>query len=181
MTPRSEAIAARAPRISRTTVFFVVLALASSGALVWRRGAGALLEAGTSAAWLLVSIAPVLAAALLLGGYVNALLPHERVARWLGPQSGWRGLGLATLGGIVTPAGPFTVFPVVLGLRHAGAGFAVCVVYLTAWATLGLQRVVVWELPFLGPDFVALRIAASLPLPLLAGALASTLARHLDR
>jgi uncharacterized membrane protein YraQ (UPF0718 family) len=107
---------------------------------------------------------------------VRALLPHERVARWLGPESGWQGYALAMLGGVVTPAGPFAVFPILLGLRQAGAGFAVCVVYVTAWATLGAQRIVVWELAFLGFDFVGLRVLASLPLPVVAGLLAAAAA-----
>jgi hypothetical protein len=37
---------------------------------------------------------------------------------------------------------------------------------------------VVWELPFLGHDFVALRVLASLPLPLAAGLLARAIARR---
>lgn len=167
-----------ARRVTRTTGFFVVLAAASAAGLAWRDGGGELLDALAGAGTLLVSIAPVIGAALLLGGYVDALLPHDRVAQWLGPESGLRGYGLAALGGVVTPAGPFAVFPILLGLRRAGAGFAVCVVYLTAWATLGVHRIVVWELPFLGADFVALRLAASLPVPILAGVLANLVARR---
>ncbi|MDZ7749177.1 MAG: permease [Halofilum sp. (in: g-proteobacteria)] len=168
-------------RVTRTTTFFVILALGSASALAWRDGGAELVDALATAATLLLSIAPVIGAALLLGGYVNALLPHDRVARWLGPDSGLRGYGLALLGGVVTPAGPFAVFPILVGLRAAGAGFAVCVVYVTAWATLGLQRMIVWELPFLGFDFVALRIVASLPLPIVAGVLAAAVARRVNR
>ena len=170
-----------ARRVTRTTTFFVILATASAGGLAWRDGGGELLDALASAGTLLLSIAPVIGAALLLGGYVHALLPHDRVAHWLGPDSGMRGYGLAALGGIVTPAGPFAVFPIILGLRRAGAGFAVCVVYLTSWATLGLHRMVIWELPFLGFDFVGLRLAASLPVPILAGFLAHAIARRVGR
>jgi len=168
-------------RITRTTTFFIALASLSAAGLAWRDGGAALADALASAAWLLVTVAPLIATAFLLGGYVNALLPHDRVARWLGPDSGWRGYGLAALGGVVTPAGPFAVFPILLGLRQAGAGFPVCVVYVTAWATLGLQRTLVWELPFLGVDFVGLRVLASLPLPLIAGVLASLVAQRVER
>lgn len=168
-------------RVTRTTWFFVVLATASAAGLAWRDGGTGLLDAAIDAGRLLLSIAPVVATALLLGGYVHALLPHERVARWLGPGSGYRGYGLAMLGGIVTPAGPFAVFPILVALRQAGAGFAVCVVYLTAWAMMGAQRIAIWELPFLGLDFVGLRLAVSLPLPILAGLLAAAVARRLDR
>jgi len=73
------------------------------------------------------------------------------------------------------------VFPILVGLRGAGAGFPVCIVYVTAWATLGIQRIVVWELPFLGPDFVLLRVLASLPLPIIAGLLAAAAARQVNQ
>ena len=168
-------------RITRTTWFFVVLAAVSATGLAWRDGGAEVLAAATDAGRLLLYIAPVIIIALLLGGYVHALLPHERVARWLGPGSGYRGYGLAMLGGIVTPAGPFAVFPIMLGLRQAGAGFAVCVVYVTAWATMGAQRIVIWELPFLGFDFVGLRLAVSLPLPIVAGLLAQVVAHRVCR
>jgi len=167
-------------RVTRTTWFFVVLAVASGGGLAWRDGPGAFVDALGSAGMLLVYIGPVIAAALLLGGYVHALLPHDRVARWLGPESGWRGYGIAVLGGVVTPAGPFAVFPILMSLRQAGAGFPVCVVYLTAWAVLGAQRTVIWELPFLGAHFVALRLVASLPVPIVAGLLAHAVARRVS-
>lgn len=168
-------------RITRTTTFFILLAFAAAAMLAWRDGGEELLDALATAARLFVFIAPVIGAALLLGGYVHALLPHDKVAHWLGPESGMRGYALAMLGGIVTPAGPFAVFPILVGLRGAGAGFAVCVVYVTAWATLGAQRVFVWELPFLGLDFVLLRIAASIPLPIIAGLLAAAAARSVSR
>jgi len=168
-------------RITRSTLFFVVLAVAAAAGLAWRDGPGAVLEAVTEAGRLLLYIAPVIGVALLLGGYVQALLPHDRAARWLGPDSGMRGYAIAVLGGIVTPAGPFAVFPILVALRQAGATFAVCVTYITAWATLGVQRVVIWELPFLGIDFVVLRIAASLPLPILAGLLATAVVKQVER
>lgn len=168
-------------RVTRSTWFFIVLAAVSAGGLALRDGGAELADALTHAATLLLSIAPVIGAALLLGGYVNALLPHDQAARWLGPGSGARGYGIALMGGIVTPAGPFAVFPILVALRRAGASFPVCVVYVTAWATLGIQRLVIWELPFLGFDFVALRLAASLPVPILAGLLAAAVARQVSR
>ena len=166
-------------RVTRTTSFFIVLATVSAAGLAWRDGNAAVTAAVTDAARLLLFVAPLIGAGLLLGGYVRALLPHDKIARWLGPNSGPRGYALAMLGGIVTPAGPFAVFPILLGLRQAGAGFAVSVVYVTAWATLGVQRIVVWELPFLGLDFVGLRLAACLPLPIIAGVMAGAAARRL--
>ncbi len=168
---------ARRPRIDRLTLFFAVLAASSAAGLYAIDGAGELGNAVLHAGRLLLSIAPIILAALFLGGYIQALLPHDLVQRWLGDRSGIRGYVVAMTAGILTPAGPFGAFPVVLALRKGGAAFDVCTVYITGWATLGIHRIVIWELPFLGADFVALRVTASLLLPLAAGLIARAIAR----
>lgn len=160
------------------TLFFVALAALSAAAVWAQQGPTALLDALRTAGWLLAGITPVIVVALFIGGYIQALMPNEQVARWLGGNSGASGYLLATAAGVATPAGPFGAFPLVLALRGAGARFDVCVVYLTAWATLGIHRIVIWELPFLGVDFVVLRVLVSLPLPLLAGLSALALLRR---
>lgn len=179
---RADKRAAAQPRrrMARTTLFFVLLAAAAAGGLALRDGGAELVAALLDAGRLMLMILPVIGAALWLGGYVQALMPQDRVTHWLGPESGRRGYLIALAGGILTPAGPFAVFPILLVLRQAGAGFAVCVVYVTAWATLGVQRVVIWELPFLGPEFVVLRLLASLPLPIVAGLLAAAVAHRVQ-
>lgn len=159
-------------RPDRMTLFFSMLAAAAVAGLWLRDGPAEVLDALQSAGMLLLGIAPVIVMALFLGGYVQALLPHGLVTRWLGEDSGAGRYLLATVAGVITPAGPFAAFPLGLALRRAGAGFDVCVVYLSAWATLGIHRILIWELPFLGPDFVLLRVLASLPVPIAAGLLA---------
>lgn len=165
----------RPGRLDRMTLFFITLAVVSAGGVWLHDGPDGVLDALRSAGTLLLGIAPLIIVALFVGGYVQALLPHNLVARWLGEGGGSGRYLLASVAGVVTPAGPFGAFPLVVALRNAGAPFDVCVVYLSAWATLGLQRIVIWELPFLGPDFVLLRVLASLPVPIAAGILARAL------
>lgn len=164
-------------RLDGTAIFFVALALVTGGATAWLHGGQAVVGSLARAAGLLAWITPVLLGALLLGAYIQRLVPRETMERWLGRDSGWRGLALATLAGSATPGGPFTAFPLVAALYHSGAATPVCITYLTAWSVLGINRALVWELPFLGADFVALRMAVSLPLPFLAGWLAIRLER----
>ncbi|HSH40670.1 MAG TPA: permease [Arenicellales bacterium] len=162
----------RERRLDRMTLFFIALAAASAAGLGLRDGAGEVLDALGRSGMLLLGIGPVIVVALFLGGYVQALLPRDMVARWLGGDGGTLKYLLAIAAGVVTPAGPFGAFPLVVALRRAGAPFDVCVVYLSAWATLGLHRILIWELPFLGQDFVLLRVLASVPVPFAAGVLA---------
>lgn len=164
--------------MDRVTLFFAALA-AVTGAALWQRdGVGAVLAALGEGAGLLAAVLPLVAMAVLMAGYVQLLLPQRVVQRWLGQESGLRGLLLATAAGAVTPGGPFTAFPLVVGLRGVGASVPVCITYLTSWSVLGIQRVLVWELTFFGTEFVLLRLLVSLPLPLLAGLASLALTRR---
>ena len=116
-------------------------------------------------------VLPRMAAALLISGFVQVLVPHDLVKRWLGKSAGLKGVFVATGVGALTPGGPMLAFPLVIVLRNAGASTASLITFLTAWATLGFHRVLMWELPLLGPNFAAVRYLASIPLPFVAGAI----------
>jgi hypothetical protein len=49
------------------------------------------------------------------------------------------------------------------------------VAYLTAWSMMGLQRILVWDVPFMGAEFSLTRFLISAPLPILAGLIARAL------
>ena len=46
------------------------------------------------------------------------------------------------------------------------------IAYAGGWALLGVQRILIWELHLLGPDFAITRYLISIPLPILAALLA---------
>jgi uncharacterized membrane protein YraQ (UPF0718 family) len=121
-----------------------------------------------------LELLPRLAAAQVIAAILWVLLPRDRISQLLG-TGGRRGLLIATAAGIVTPGGPASAFPLLALLASAGADRGVMVAYITSWALLGLQRIVVWDIPFMGADFSVLRFALSLPLPVLAGMLARRL------
>jgi uncharacterized membrane protein YraQ (UPF0718 family) len=165
-------------RPDSTTLFFMALAAVSAGTLWWRDGPERTLGAFGHAGTLLLGITPILVAALFMGGYAQSLLPRDKIAQWLRESTGTSVYLIAIVAGTLTPAGPFAAFPLVLALRRAGVPFDVCVVYLSAWGALGIHRIVIWELPFLGHDFVMLRVLASLPVPIAAGLLARVLFKN---
>ncbi len=167
------------PMMDGAAWFFVVLALISASALVWVKGFDALLTAGEKASSLLLTVAPMILVGLFLGGLVKEITDPQRIAPILGTQSGVRGLVIATLLGAATPGGPFAAFPIVYALSLAGADIGAVIAYLTAWSVLGLHRLVIWELPLLGSDFVIARMLASLPLPIVAGLVARILVNRL--
>lgn len=118
---------------------------------------------------LLTSVAPQLALGFLMAGLATVLIPQSAVAGLVGEGSGLQGLLIATGAGALTPGGPFLQFPLVAALMRNGASEGAVAAYLTAWSLLGMRRVLVWELPVLGPTFASVRWTASLILPLVVG------------
>lgn len=154
---------------------FLVLAVGSAGVCWWTQGPDIFREALHDDLGLMVSVFPRIVLALMVAGLVQAILPRDKVAYWVGSESGLRGILIATVAGALTPGGPMTSFPFVVALYMAGADRGSLVAYLTAWELLGFQRFMVWEVPMLGVDFALLRGLANLPLPILAGLLARKL------
>ena len=86
-----------------------------------------------------------------------------------------RGLIIATAAGIVTPGGPASAFSLLVIVASAGADRGILITYITSWALLAVQRIIVWDLPFMGAEFSAIRFLVCLPLPILAGMIARRL------
>ena len=150
----------------------IAVVVAVSAVLVWRRdGTDGVLKILTSDLWLFGEILPRVLAGCLLGAFVAEVLPHEKVSRALGPNSGLKGLLIGTAFGAILPGGPFTVYPVASALLTVGADFGAAIAMVVSWTLIGYGRAVTWELPIMGADFTLWRIVISLPLPILAGAL----------
>ncbi len=114
------------------------------------------------------NIVPRLAIGFLGSGFMAALIPEELVQRWLGADSGFLGLLIAAFAGMFVPGGPVVGFTLGAAALKGGAALGPITAFVTAWALYGLQRVLVWEVPFMPSRLVWLRVVASLPLPLLA-------------
>jgi hypothetical protein len=155
------------------TSFWVLgLIAVLAGIACWQiKGPQALRESFESDLDLLLFLAPRFGAAMLIAAFVQVLLPRDKVAKYLGEAAGLKAVAIGTVAGSLTPGGPMTSFPLVQSLQQAGTGRSALVAYITSWSTMGFQRILNWELPLLGPDMVVLRIAASLPLPAIAGLL----------
>ena len=124
---------------------------------------------------LLADLVPRVTAAQIVGGMLWVLLPRKRVSDFLNRNKGRRGLVIATLAGAITPGGPASAFPFLLILASSGADRGLLVTYITSWALLGVQRIIVWDIPLMGIDFSLLRFIVGLPLPIIAGMVARRL------
>ena len=118
---------------------------------------------------------PRVVIALSIASLVWFILPRDRIAGLVGSESGLKGLLIATAAGTITPGGPASAFSLLAAFAASGADRGALVTYITAWGTMGLQRVLVWDVPFLGAEFTLLRFVLSIPLPLRAGLIARRL------
>ncbi|MBI4082804.1 MAG: permease [Candidatus Lambdaproteobacteria bacterium] len=152
------------------SAFFVIsiLALILTAWAYWKSPELAL-RGFRSGGTLFIELLPNLAMGFLMAGMIQVLLPKELVAAWAGEGSGLRGLLVGTLAGAATPGGPFFQFPVVAAMWKAGAGVGPMTAYLTAWALLGFQRVIIWEIPVLGWHFALARWGLAAAVPVILG------------
>lgn len=126
-------------------------------------------EALASGGKLFLSVLPNLVLGFTLAGFLFVLLPSELIVTLMGHGSGARGLFIGTLAGTLTPGGPFTHFPILASFLAKGAAVGPVCAYIAAWALLGLNRFLVWELPILGLPIALTRLIASLWVPPLVG------------
>jgi uncharacterized membrane protein YraQ (UPF0718 family) len=152
--------------------------VAIAAVIAWRSGGPArVTQALASGGGLFLSVLPNLVLGFALAGFLHVLLPQELISRWMGHGSGVTGLLIGTGAGMLTPGGPFTHFPILASFLSKGAGVGPVCAYIAAWALIGLNRLIVWELPILGPKIAAARFLASVAVPPFIGWLGGVLYR----
>jgi uncharacterized protein len=124
-----------------------------------------------SAGKMTLEILPLLLFAFIIAGMVQVLAPKELISRWVGAESGLKGILIGTLAGGFTPGGPYVSLPVVAGLLKAGAGIGTMVAFLTSWSLWAIARLPM-EFGMLGWRFTVVRLAATFFFPPIAGLLA---------
>jgi uncharacterized membrane protein YraQ (UPF0718 family) len=147
------------------------------GVIAWQRGRVVLVTSVREGAMDFINIVPRIALGVIGAGYIAAVLPQEVITGWLGPDSGWLGVLMATVAGAATPGGPVIGFSLGAVAMKAGAGPPQVIAYVIAWALFAFQRLILWEIPFMPARFVWFRAAVSLPFPFLAAAIAMAIGR----
>lgn len=137
------------------------------------RGGGEEIRGLKIATQMVLQILPLLAFALIVAGMVQVLIPQEPLARWIGANSGLRGILIGTVAGALSPGGPYVSLPIVAGLLRAGAGVGTTVAFLTGWSLWAIGRLPM-EIGILGWKFTLVRLASTLIFPPIAGLIAQT-------
>jgi len=136
-----------------------------------QRGGGCEVQGLRFAAGLLAQMLPLLVFALVVAGMIQVLVPRELLAKWIGTESGLRGILIGTVAGGFSPGGPYVNLPIVAGLMQSGASIGTLVAFLTSWPLWAVSRLPM-EVGLLGWRFTAIRLATTFFFPPIAGLLA---------
>ncbi|MBS1249735.1 MAG: hypothetical protein MAG431_01319 [Chloroflexi bacterium] len=150
--------------------------------ITWQKGGIDLILQGLQGGGsLLLKEIPLLVAAFLTAGLLQALVKKEAIERWLGSESGWRGLALACVGGALIPGGPYAYYPIAGALLSSGAGIGVLIAFVTAKNLWSVSRLPM-EFALLGTEVTLIRYAITFLFPPLLGFLAENFfGNHLER
>ncbi len=138
------------------------------------RGQGQHIVGVKSALNMTVEILPLLVFAFIVAGMVQVLLPRELISKWVGAESGMRGILIGTIAGGFSPGGPYVSLPIVAGLLRTGAGIGTMVAFLTGWSLWAVSRLPM-EIGILGWKFTGIRMACTFFFPPIAGLIAQSL------
>lgn len=135
--------------------------------------------AGLKSAWTMTGqIIPLLVFAFIIAGLVQNILPRDVMSKWIGDGSGMRGILIGTLGGAITPGGPYVSMPIAAGLLKTGASMGTMVAFLTSWSLVAVARLPL-EVGIMGWRFTLIRMISTLIFPPVAGLLANLIVKIL--
>lgn len=125
---------------------------------------------------LTLEVLPLLFFAFIIAGFIQVLIPSDLINKWVGTESGAKGIFLGTIAGALTPGGPYVSLPIVAALAKSGAGIGTLVAFLTSWSLWAIARLPM-EVGILGVKFTLVRILSVFIFPPIAGYIANFLSR----
>jgi len=155
------------------TIIMAVIAIALL-LIGYYRGEGQHVTGLKSALETTTETLPLLLFAFIVAGMMDVLIPKELVSKWLGAESGLRGILIGAVAGGLTPGGPYVFLPVAAVLLRSGASLGTTVAFITGkslWSFSNLPM----EVGIMGWKFTLTRLASTFFFPLVAGLIAQVL------
>ena len=142
--------------------------------LAYQKGEGTHVAGLKAAGNMLLQVTPLLIFAFIIAGIIPLLVSQEAISRWVGAESGLRGIMIGTIVGGFLPGGPYVSLPMAAGLLRMGAGIGTMVALLTGWSLLAFSRMPM-EIGIMGWKFTLIRLTCSFFFPPIAGLIANRL------
>ena len=149
----------------------ITLLLAVIGVL--RQGPEIIMKALMAGGKMLIGVVPLLIAAFILAGMIQVLISKETVNKWLGKDSGLKGIMLGGIAGALIPGGPYIFYPVAASFLLSGAEIGTVVTFVVAKNLWSLSRLPM-EVALLGPKLTLIRYIVTFIFPLIVGVMANT-------
>jgi len=140
--------------------------------IAYQRGGGEHILGLNSAGNILLQITPLLIFAFIIAGMIQILIPAEMISRWIGVESGLRGILIGTVVGSIMPGGPYVVLPIAAGLLRTGASIGTMVAFLTGWSLWAITQLPL-GIGIMGWKFWLIRLACTFLFPPIAGIIAN--------
>ena len=121
---------------------------------------------------MIIEILPIVIFAFVTAAMVQVIIPKELIAKWVGEESGLKGILVGSLAGALTPGGPYVSFPIAAGLMRSGASVGTMVAFVSGWALWGMSRLPL-EIGILGWKFATIRFLSVCFVPPMAGIIAN--------
>ncbi len=113
----------------------------------------------------------------ILMGLMEIWIPKDKIQKWLGSESGMKGVVISFALGTL-PTGPlYVAFPMTASLLRKGASITNMVIFLGSWAALKIPQLMV-EIKFLGIVFTSLRFILTFIALVLVGTLMEFILRR---
>ncbi|UMZ74660.1 permease [Natranaerofaba carboxydovora] len=151
---------------------FIILTLMGVTLLIiaYRRGDNSHIKGFIEGKNMFKNVLPLLLLAFTIAGFIETLIPAETISTWLGEEAGWKGFFIGPAVGGLVQGGPFTFFPLFDAIFRDSIGTGTAIAMITGWGMLNVGHIP-YELAFLGPRFVTLKIASCIAIPPLSGVL----------
>lgn len=104
----------------------------------------------------------------VLIGLLEVWVPKQLIGKYLGRESGWRGMALSVLFSTAAAGPLYVALPIAGMLLRKGASPLNVVIFLNTWAAIKIPQLLV-ETKFLGPAFMLARLALTVPSVILMG------------
>ena len=140
-------------------------------AIAYFKGQGQHITGLQSAAKMTIQILPLIIFAFIIAGMIQSLMPQQLVSKWIGTESGIRGILIGTVAGGFSPGGPYVSLPIAVGLLKSGAGVGTMVAYLTGWSLWAIARIPM-DVGILGWKLTVIRLVCTFFFPPIAGLIA---------
>ncbi|MCF8024074.1 MAG: permease [Desulfobacteraceae bacterium] len=137
---------------------------------IFRQGPEIILQGLMAGGKMLIEVVPLLMAAFVLAGMIQAVVSKETINKWLGKEAGIKGIMLGGVAGALLPGGPYLFYPIAASFLLSGAEIGTTLTFVVAKNLWSVSRLPL-EVALLGPRVTIIRFIVTLIFPIIVGVL----------